>query len=371
MVLVASIGTLQYRNQKRRDLASNVIETKPAIEAREQSPEPAPQMAAPQAAMQNDKLAAPHTQTALAENKPGLSEGTVVRPRPNSAVAAGGAIASFGNGSGAGRSLNGRSFHGSAFAGAPPTSPSAAAAKQNPAPAPAQQTVEVSGASQMVEVQTETAQITTQPVPQNQMQDQLIQNEPAEQSQTSADRVGKAKAASAQAFPFASQTAPRWTISASGLVQRSLDGGKTWLDVNVATDDSTPDRRVRAQMATIEVQADSTSDERSETQPEVKKQAKSRNNEKQSAPTVPVVFRALCVSTNATEVWAGGSGGALYHTMDAGNRWSRVIPSAAGIFLTGDILSIQFADPRNGTVTTSNAEVWTTLNDGQTWQKQP
>jgi photosystem II stability/assembly factor-like uncharacterized protein len=61
----------------------------------------------------------------------------------------------------------------------------------------------------------------------------------------------------------------------------------------------------------------------------------------------------------------------LYHSVDAGNSWARVLPSAAGRVLTGDILNIQFSDPRNGTVTTSTAEVWTTLDDGQTWQKQP
>ena len=86
---------------------------------------------------------------------------------------------------------------------------------------------------------------------------------------------------------------------------------------------------------------------------------------------MPRIFRALSVSSNAAEVWAGGSGGALYHTVDGGNRWARVVPSVGGVFLTGDITSIQFYDPRNGTVTTSNAEVWTTPDDGQTWRKQP
>jgi photosystem II stability/assembly factor-like uncharacterized protein len=90
----------------------------------------------------------------------------------------------------------------------------------------------------------------------------------------------------------------------------------------------------------------------------------------QPAPSQRTIFRAVSVSSNTAEVWAGGSGGALYHTLDGGNRWARVVPSDVGILLTGDIIAIQFSDARNGIVTTSNAEVWTTLDAGQTWHKQ-
>jgi photosystem II stability/assembly factor-like uncharacterized protein len=76
------------------------------------------------------------------------------------------------------------------------------------------------------------------------------------------------------------------------------------------------------------------------------------------------------VSANADEVWAGGSGGALYHTLDGGTLWTRVVPSDGGIVLTGDVVSIQFSDPQDGSVTTSSAEVWTTNDAGQTWHKQ-
>ena len=89
---------------------------------------------------------------------------------------------------------------------------------------------------------------------------------------------------------------------------------------------------------------------------------------KPSLSGISPVFRAL--AANGLEVWAGGSEGALYHTVDGGNRWTRVSPSAAGVTLTGDIIGIQFSDPRNGTVTTSTAEVWTTSDDGQSWSKQ-
>jgi photosystem II stability/assembly factor-like uncharacterized protein len=88
------------------------------------------------------------------------------------------------------------------------------------------------------------------------------------------------------------------------------------------------------------------------------------------APSANIVFRALSVSSNAAEVWAGGSRGALYHTLDGGNLWARVVPSDGGMILAGDVISIQFSDSQNGSVTTSNAEVWTTNDAGQTWHKQ-
>jgi hypothetical protein len=310
VVLIASIGVMQLRRQQGSELASNIPQAKPAITAPTPSVKRPSSDAAPETRTQKDTLATRHVQTT--ENKRAQSR-----------------------------------------------------ASQNPTPAPAPQTAEPAEA-----------------LAQSQIQDQLIQSKTAEQSPAYANRVDKAKPALPQGSPamapapllhtdptlLKGSPAPRWTISAGGVLQRSFDGGKTWLDVNVVVDDSALDRRQKTQMTTPEAPADSTAEAQPAAQAEGKKQADFKAKQSAVAPTI---FRALSVSSNASEVWAGGSGGTLYHSVDAGNSWVGVLPSGVGLVLTGDILSIQFSDPRNGTITTSTSEVWTTPDDGQTWQKQP
>jgi hypothetical protein len=141
----------------------------------------------------------------------------------------------------------------------------------------------------------------------------------------------------------ASLSAPRWTISSAGGLQRSFDHGNTWQDVDVnsgpAFASSSVQRTARASLA------------------------KEKDAEKQQRAAT---FRA--VSATGSDVWAGGSG--LYHSQDAGLHWTRVVPASAGTALTGEIVSVEFADLQHGKVSTSTAEIWTTVDDGQTWQKQ-
>jgi hypothetical protein len=180
----------------------------------------------------------------------------------------------------------------------------------------------------------------------NHAPDQLIQNQAPAVSQSQPymnSDVVKAKAAitgqaSAESVPaFAPpniplQTAPsrmqraspRWTITATGGLQRSFDAGKTWEAVNVNGEAGLAQKRI--------------------------------------------VFRA--VTAIGPEVWAGGSGATLYHSSDSGTLWQQVFPLAAGAQPTGDITDIQFSSPLNGKIATSAGEIWTTSDNGQSWQKQ-
>jgi hypothetical protein len=110
---------------------------------------------------------------------------------------------------------------------------------------------------------------------------------------------------------------PRWTLTSDGTLQRSLDFGRTWQTVPVASQAS---------------------------------------------------FRALAAS--GKDIWVGGAKGALYHSMDAGQNWTEVRPLAAGQTLTDDIIGVEFPDPLHGKLTTASEEIWTTEDGGQSWHKQ-
>jgi hypothetical protein len=147
---------------------------------------------------------------------------------------------------------------------------------------------------------------------------------------------------------------PRWTIGATGGLLRSLDQGKTWQAVDV-----------NANPATLAYAGSS------ETSVQISGESSSANvskDKKLHKQTATFMFRAVAAA--GSDVWAGGSGGALYHSQDAGNHWTRIVPAAAGIALTGDIISLDFHDPQHGKLSTSTSEVWITADGGQTWQKQ-
>lgn len=141
----------------------------------------------------------------------------------------------------------------------------------------------------------------------------------------------------------------RWAITSAGGLQRSFDQGKTWQDVDVNSGPgATSAANLQLAMKTH--------------------RAKALAKDKAELKMTPIVFRA--VSANGPDVWAGGSEANLYHSNDAGVHWVRVVPSWRGIELTGDVVNLQFADPQHGRIITSSAEIWTTADAGQTWDKQ-
>jgi len=252
-----------------------------------------------------------------------------------------------------------------------PASPSAAA-KQRKAEAPP--SFPPPSVSEAVEVESAQVQVATSQ-PQEQALN-LARSQPSEGlfDKSSAAPVGKAKPAEnadaaaihgtvggpvplngrnvTQLSALLPAAIPRWAITASGGLQRSFDQGKSWQDVDVNRN-LAPSSAGMTKLALVGGL-----------------RAAQKDSDKKVAPaplSVPL-FRA--VSANAADVWVGGSNGALYHSLDAGNRWIRVVPISAGAALTADIVAVEFTDAQHGKITTAGGEVWITADAGQTWQKQ-
>jgi hypothetical protein len=344
VLAVTSIGVLQYRQRhQEKTVGSNFARRDAAADSAAHLtvlPQAASPQAGPETRMRKDALTMPPSHATSAGRKAALS-------RQDAALAQAGAVPAL-------------------------------AQQQSPPPVPTQQ-VRVGSSSEVVEVQSEGAEATTQVTAQNQVQDRLIQNQKELPSNgrnfTNLNAVAKAKnpvpaqAVSASAPPLAPPSiplqtspalllhaSPHWVVSSAGTLQRSFDGGKTWEDIN-------PSMNLTSAASSNARESTASTDQYNA------QEAPNKKNQKAKVlPNSGVVFRA--VASAGLEVWAGGSAGALYHTADGGNRWTLVLPSAPGSILTGDIISIQFPDPQHGTVATSNAEVWTTADNGQTWHKQ-
>jgi photosystem II stability/assembly factor-like uncharacterized protein len=135
---------------------------------------------------------------------------------------------------------------------------------------------------------------------------------PALKSEGAALSQGRSASFAKRAF-----LGPRWSVSDSGALQRSFDGGRSWKEVAVAEG---------------------------------------------------VSFRAVAVVVN--DVWAGGSGGALFHSADGGEHWARVRVQVNDRTPSGDIVRLEFADAQSGVLATSTGETWRTSDAGVTWRWQ-
>ena len=386
ILAVTSVGVVQFshRNQQKTVASSRMQEAVAAPPALSQPS--SPQATAPQMRMQKKTLAALESPTSAAHDSD-FDARREDQPRSSSRFVGamhGEVVGGVGGGAGGGMGIGGRiSPNRSA---APQVSKRLIAAPAPVAPAPqnpstgADQQLKVGSASEVVEVQAANGSINTESavISQNQVA-QNPSNLPLQGRQFADLDVVKAKdpvpgqaaagAVSAPALvsPGPLQTAPslmlraspRWTVSSSGVLQRSFDGGNTWENVNPAPMGTTIGALVAK---TNGAQADAAGYEHA-------KQDKAKQSyEAKSASNPALVFRAVAAS--GLEVWAGGSGGVLYHTSDGGNRWSRVTPSTATAALTGDVIGIQFSDTLHGTISTSTAELWSTSDGGQSWRRQ-
>ncbi|MGB2605726.1 MAG: YCF48-related protein [Candidatus Sulfotelmatobacter sp.] len=381
IIAVASIGMVQYRqrtlkSETKSEALAPTLTARNETVATAQPFQPSPKSFEPQAVlpqmtgrqMQVRKNALPNPQNKLsvgnsAGSKSVGSTSAVPRSYPMPGGALGGAVGGVA---------------GSGFAAAKGVTAASAARTSPPRTGPQ---FAVPPSSQMVEVQT--AEAATVATAQSRISDQLIQNQQNQQNQkelrsqkrpaTNSDVV-KAKApTSLEAAPggasantpdpsiFSSiqtssamvSASPSWTISSSGVLQRSFNAGNTWEDVNVNS--------VAEAMASTGNLAGA----------DEKAKANDRSDKKvrKDIAQPGMVFRA--VTALGSEVWAGGSGAILYHSIDSGAHWVRVVPSSASTVLTGDITGIEFSDPQHGRIATSYGAVWITADDGQTWSLEP
>jgi hypothetical protein len=397
VVAIASLGILQY--QRRIQPAAMASKQTPHLEVAANEPKKAiAQFVAPAPAEKRDKIQSPAApaftdsvdgaKAIVLEKKSiagkSIEQDSLVKKSPSmSRAEAPSTPTQQASGGSMGATIGGPLSHGPRLANqwtqqnaiqnqsaapAPPT----VDAKQQAAAQPSAN-MRVPAASEAVEVESQTAQLNTEG---RNLEALKIQDLPAAQQPPGEDyalaHVDKAKPAMTTQTPKSAPSAPtpviagamlyspaslpRWTITSAGGLQRSFDQGNTWqaVDVNAnpgsfhgATDLGATDLEAASQTARAKVKdAD---------------QALKRER-------TSLTFRA--VAAFGADVWAGGSAGALYHSLDGGNHWTRVVPADAGTLLTGDIISLQFPDPQHGKVSTSTAEVWTTSDDGQTWRKQ-
>jgi hypothetical protein len=366
IIALASIGVVQYRQRLQNHTLVSSLASRNETTAAPQPPlpQPAPAYEVQESVRQAEKekqaqieKQAREQNWALSNRADNSAENMLVRPtNPASPEARAMRVAPSGT------SAGGRIRSGSAGGVASKVAPSAprntfaiahdsksapqAAAKPAPSASPAQ-SAEASSSSQTVEVQESQAAPLT-PTAKAQVSDQLDEKQKELPSQSDSSKslsVLKGKNVAAAKSASGTRRIPRWSISADGALQRSLDDGKTWLDVNVNSE-------LPSGASKMAVTAE----------PE------NRKKKVQAQPSPSPVFRA--VSAQGAEVWAGGSAAMLYHSADYGAHWTRVLPFSSGAALTGDITSVEFSDPQHGRVLTSAGEVWITADDGQSWRQQ-
>jgi len=108
-----------------------------------------------------------------------------------------------------------------------------------------------------------------------------------------------------------------WSISKAGVLQKSVDDGRTW-----------------------------------------------------TAVAVPTGMRLRDVAVLSQNIWTGGDHGTLYRSTDSGQTWTPVVLVSEGTPLSGDIVRIVFRDQRDGLIITRNGHIWATSDGGASWSRK-
>ncbi|MGO9405325.1 MAG: zf-HC2 domain-containing protein [Terriglobales bacterium] len=78
----------------------------------------------------------------------------------------------------------------------------------------------------------------------------------------------------------------------------------------------------------------------------------------------------LCYASHDQDVWAGGQAGTLFHSADSGLTWLPVQPSIKSQPLASDLIHIDVRAPAEVVISTSDHELWSSVDNGKTWEKK-
>ena len=87
-------------------------------------------------------------------------------------------------------------------------------------------------------------------------------------------------------------------------------------------------------------------------------------------PALHADHSLLCYASLDQDVWTGGQAGTLFHSADSGVTWLQVKPSVKSQPLTSDVTHIDLNGPAEVVISTSNHEIWSSADNGKTWEKK-
>jgi photosystem II stability/assembly factor-like uncharacterized protein len=75
-------------------------------------------------------------------------------------------------------------------------------------------------------------------------------------------------------------------------------------------------------------------------------------------------------AADGLDVWAGGTDGALFHSLDGGLHWGQIEVADANTQLRGTIVSIDTRKSPQIAITTNLGETWISMDGGWHWRRE-